>query len=176
MKSVTESTLLDLQRGFRSGRSTTEQITTLHFLLDVSRTQKRSLTDIFVDYGKAFDSVDRRAIRVVLRHYSVPDADVADVMQLYHGSIAAVSTRFGLAEMFYTTSGALQWSPHIFILLVDYILRQSLVNDEGFTPKSADGRRHPPSPWLLLHMLIMLRLPGTPPAVLKELYTGFNFN
>ena len=59
---------------------------TLRFLLDAARKQKRSLIAVFVDYGKAFDSLDRRAIKVVLRHYGVPDPVVVDVMQLYHGS------------------------------------------------------------------------------------------
>ena len=67
-------------------------------------------------------------------------------MQLYHGSTAVVSTCFGLTETFDTTSGILQGgtlSPHLFILLVDYILRQSLVDEDGFTLKPANGRRHP---------------------------------
>ena len=117
---------------------------TLRFLLDAARTQKRSLTVVFVDYGKAFDSVDRLVIPVMLRHYSVPDP--VDVMQLYHGSTAAVSTLFRLTETFDTTSGVLQGgtlSSHLFILLVDYILRQSLVDEDGFTLKPANGRRHP---------------------------------
>ena len=70
--SVTESKLLGLQSGFRSGRSTTEQIITLRFLLDAARTQKRSLTVVFVDCGNAFISVDRRAFPIVLRYYGVP--------------------------------------------------------------------------------------------------------
>ena len=89
--------------------------------------------------------MDRRTIPVVLRHYGVPDPAVEDVMQLYHVSIAAVSTRFELTETFDTTSGVLQWdtlSHHLFILLVDYILRQSLVDEDGFTLKPAIGRRH----------------------------------
>ena len=67
-------------------------------------------------------------------------------MQLYHGSTAVVSTCFRLTETFDTTSGILQGdtlSPHLFILLVDYILRQSLVDEDGFTLKPANGRRHP---------------------------------
>ena len=84
---------------------------TLRFLLDAATTLKRSLTVVFVDYSKAFDSVDRRAIPVVLMHYGVPDPVVADVMQLYHGSTAAVSTCFGLKETFNTTSGVLQGVP-----------------------------------------------------------------
>ena len=143
---MTESKLLGLQSDFHSGRSTTEQIMTLRFLLDAARTQKRSLTVVFVDNSKAFDSVDRRAIPVVHRHYSVPEPVVADVMQLYHCSEAEVLTNFGLTERFDTTSGALQGdtlSAHIFILLVDYVLRQSLVDEDGLTLKPANGRRHP---------------------------------
>ena len=90
--------------------------------------------------------MDRRAITVVLRHYGVPDPTVAHVMQLYHGSTAAVSTRFGLTETFDATSGLLQGdtlSPHLPILLVDYILRQSHVDEDGLTLKPANGRRHP---------------------------------
>ena len=143
---MTESKLLGLQSGFRSGRSTTEQIMMLCILLDAARTQKRYLTIVFVDYSKAFDSVDRRAIPVVLRHYSVPDQVVADVMQLYHGPSAAASARFGLTETSGTTGGVPQGdtlSPHLFILLVDYILRQSLVDEDGHMLKPANGCRHP---------------------------------
>ena len=115
------------------------------FLLDAARIQKRSLTVVSVDYSKAFNSVDIRAIPVVLRHYGVPDPDVADVMQMHHGSTAAVSTSFGLTKTFDTTSGVLQGdtlSPHLFIQLVGYILSQSLVDEDGFTLKPANGRRH----------------------------------
>ena len=47
---------------------------------------------------------------------------------------------------FDTTSGVLHGdtlSPHLLILLVDYILRQSLVDEDGFTLKPAIGRRYP---------------------------------
>ena len=48
--------------------------------------------------------------------------------------------------MFDTTCGVLQgdilW-PHLSNLLVDYILWQSLVDEDGFTLKRASGRGHP---------------------------------
>ena len=67
-------------------------------------------------------------------------------MQFYHDSSAAVPTSFELTETFDTTSGALQGdtlSNQLFILLVDYILRQSLVDEDELTLKPANGRRHP---------------------------------
>ena len=117
----------------------------LCFLLDAARIQKRSLTVVSVDYSKAFNSVDRRAIPVVLRHYGVPDPDVADVMQLHHGSTAAVLTRLN-KETFDTTSGLLQGdtlSPHLLIQLVGYIHGQSLVDEDRFILKQANGPTHP---------------------------------
>ena len=94
IKLVTDSKLLGLHSGFRSGRSTTEQIMKLRFLLDAARTQKRSLTSVFVDHSKVYDSVDIRVILVVHRYYCVPNPVVVDDMQLYHDSSAAVLTRF----------------------------------------------------------------------------------
>ena len=116
------------------------------FLIDAVSTQTRSLTVVCIDYSYVFGLVDRWAILVILRHYDVVDTVDADVMQLYHGSTAAVSTRFWLTETVDTTSGVLQGdtlSPHLFILLVDYILWQSLVDEYGFTLKPASGRRLP---------------------------------
>ena len=54
-------------------------------------------------------------------------------------------TRFGLTKTFDTTSGILQGdtlSTYVFIQLVIYILRQSLVDVDGFTLKPAIGPRH----------------------------------
>ena len=89
---MAESKLLATQCGIRS----TKQIMTLCFPLNAARTQNRSQTIVLVDYCKAFDAVDTTSIPVVLRHYGVPDPTVADVMQLYHGSSAAVLNRFRL--------------------------------------------------------------------------------
>ena len=66
-------------------------------------------------------------------------------MQLYHGSSAAFLTHIRFTESFDITSAVLQGdtlSPHIFILLVFYILRQSLVNEDGLMLKPANYCRH----------------------------------
>ena len=124
-----------------------EQIMTLRFLLDTDCTRRRSLTVVFVDHCKAFDSVDRRAIPVVLRHYGVPDTAIEVVTQWYHVFSKAVSTRFGFTITLDTTNDVLQWdalSPHISILIVDYIFRKkSIVDEYEFSLKPANGRRHP---------------------------------
>ena len=57
---------MGVQRGFRAGQSTVEQTMALRYILDMCRVSKRMTTIIFVDFIKAFDSIDRRAISIVL--------------------------------------------------------------------------------------------------------------
>ena len=65
-------------------------------------------TIIFFDFSKAFDSIDRRAISIVLSKYGVSELLIANVMQFYIGTSAVVATAHGNTEIFSTTSGVLQ--------------------------------------------------------------------
>ena len=67
-----DSRLLDLQSGFRAGRSTVEQVATLRCVIDDCRTRQKDVSIVFVDFRKAFDSVCRPAIAWLLNIYSVP--------------------------------------------------------------------------------------------------------
>ncbi|KAL8624737.1 hypothetical protein ACOMHN_002432 [Nucella lapillus] len=59
IKPIVDPKLMHIQSGFRSGRSTTEQLMSLRVVLDTCRTTKRRATIIFVDFCKAFDSLFR---------------------------------------------------------------------------------------------------------------------
>ena len=81
-------------------------------------------TIIFVDFSKAFDSIDRRAISIVLSKYGVSEHLIANVMQFYIGTSAVVATAHGNTLKFSTTSGVLQsdsLAPFLFITLLDYV-------------------------------------------------------
>ena len=67
----------DGTRGFRAGRSTVEQTMALRYILDMCRVSKRMTTIIFVDFSKAFDSIDRRDIKV-LSKYGVSELLIAN--------------------------------------------------------------------------------------------------
>ena len=64
----------------------------LCYILDMCRVSKRMTTIIFVDISKAFDSIDRRAISIVLSKYGVSELLIANVMQFYMGTSAVVAT------------------------------------------------------------------------------------
>ena len=51
--------LLKNQNGFRRGRTTLSQILCLRRLLEEAQAANRDLALVFLDFSKAFDSVDR---------------------------------------------------------------------------------------------------------------------
>ena len=72
----------------------------LRYILDMCRVSKRMTTIIFVDFSKAFDSIDRRAISIALSKYGVSEVLIANVMQFYTGTSAVVATAHGNTEIF----------------------------------------------------------------------------
>ena len=73
MKDAVDSLLRDEQAGFRTGRSCIDQITTLRIIIEQSLEWNSSLYINFVDYEKAFDSIDRPTLWTLMRHYGIPD-------------------------------------------------------------------------------------------------------
>ncbi|VDP74903.1 unnamed protein product [Schistosoma mattheei] len=61
------------QAGFRKDRSCTDRIATLRIIVGQSIEWNSSLYINFIVYEKAFDSVDRRRLWKILRHYGVPE-------------------------------------------------------------------------------------------------------
>ena len=72
MKDEVDTQLRDQQAGFRKDRSCVDQIATLRIILEQSSEWNSPLYIHFVDFEKAFDSVDRDTIWKLLRHYGVP--------------------------------------------------------------------------------------------------------
>ena len=67
IKSKVDEKLRPNQAGFRSNRSTTDQITTLRIILEQSKEWNSQLFVNFIDYKKAFDSLDRTSLWKILR-------------------------------------------------------------------------------------------------------------
>jgi len=69
----TEEVLSEAQAGFRPGRSTVDQIFTLRQLAEKYSEFSKQLFVCYVDFRKAFDSVWRKGLRTVMRHYGYPE-------------------------------------------------------------------------------------------------------
>ena len=122
------------QNGFRKGRSTLPQILALRRIIEELKVSQQSAAIIFVDFSKAFDSVNRSAMLHILKLYGIPNQIIEAVRIMYDNQTTFVLTPDGPTDFFTTTSGILQGdtlAPYLFIIVVDYILRQSL--DKSYT-------------------------------------------
>lgn len=122
-----------IQSGFLPGSSTTEQIVALRSIIDSCYSHHRSVSIIFVDFSKAFDSISREAIPIILQFYGVPAVLIDTIMDLYRNTTACVRTSHGNSNIFTTTSGVLQGdtlAPLLFIIILDYVLRRALCDEE----------------------------------------------
>jgi len=72
MKGEMDPWLRDQQAGFRSNRSCVNQIATLRIIVEQSLEWNSPLYINFVDYEKAFDSVNRDTLWKLLRRYGKP--------------------------------------------------------------------------------------------------------
>ena len=52
----------ELPAGFRKGRGTREQIANIHWIIKKAREFQKNIYFCFIDYAKAFDSVDHNKL------------------------------------------------------------------------------------------------------------------
>ena len=146
LKPLIDLQLSQCQSGFRAGRSTTEQVMELRCVIDTCRVTDMTASLVFVDFRKAYDTLHRSSISVILSQYNVPNCPISYIIQMYSDTSACVSTELGPTEWFKITSGVLQGdtlSPYLFIVLLYYALKKTLHDNVGFVVRKRNGSRHP---------------------------------
>ena len=58
LQHYTNQELLDVQAGFRKGRGTSDQTASIHWIIEKARKFLKNTYLCFIDYTKAFDSVN----------------------------------------------------------------------------------------------------------------------
>ena len=126
MKGEVDKTLREEEAGFRQDRSCTDQIATLRIIVEQSIEWNSSLYVNFVDYEKAFDSLDRETLWKILRHYGVPMKLVNMVKNSYKEMPCRVIHYGQLTKNVEIRTGVRQGcllSPFLFILAIDWIMK-----------------------------------------------------
>ena len=59
--------LPDVQAGFRNGKGTRNQIANIRWIMEKAREFQKNIYFCFIDYAKAFDCVDPRKLRKILK-------------------------------------------------------------------------------------------------------------
>ena len=65
--------LPDVQAGFRKGRGTRDQVANICWILEKAREFQKNICFCFIDYAKAFDSVDHNKLWIILQEMGIPD-------------------------------------------------------------------------------------------------------
>ena len=128
LKDAMDPIMRDEQAGFRKGRSCTDQIAALRIIVEQSLEWNSSLYINFIDYEKAFDSVDRDSLWKLLRHYGVPQKITNLIQKMYEGMTGKVVHAGELSEPFEIKTGVRQGcllSPFLFLIAIDYIMREA---------------------------------------------------
>ena len=121
-----EEILRDQQMGFRKNRSCTDHIATLRIIAEQSLEWNSSLYITFIDFEKAFDSVDHSTLWKILRHYGIPEKFIAIIQQSYYNSQIRVIHNRELTSPFPVKTGVRQGcilSPMLFLLVIDWIMK-----------------------------------------------------
>ena len=80
------------QNGFRWGRSTASQILALKRLLEELKIPNKEAYIVFVDFSKAFDSMNRKAMLHILLNYGIPEEIVNAIVIMYDNPSSFVQT------------------------------------------------------------------------------------
>ncbi|VDO81719.1 unnamed protein product [Schistosoma margrebowiei] len=128
MKDPVDAQIRDQQSGFRKDRSCTDQIAILRIVVEQLVEWNSSLYINFIDYEKAFDSVDRRTLWKLLRHYGVPEKIANIIRNSYDGLQCKVVHGGQLTDAFQVRTGVRQGcllAPFHFLLVIDWIMKTS---------------------------------------------------
>ena len=125
--------LPDVQAGFRKGRGTRDQIANIRWIIKKAREFQKNICFCFIDYTKAFDCVDHKSLRKILKEMGILDHLTCLLRNLYVGqeAIAIARTRYGTADWFQIRKGVHQGllSPCLFNLYAEYIMRNAGLNE-----------------------------------------------
>ena len=136
------------QNGFRPGRSTLSQILTLRRIIEEIKHCNKTAALIFVDFSKAFDSVNREKMFEILALYGIPPEIINAIKVLYSNTKSTILTPDGETEPFDILAGILQGdtlAPFLFIIVIDYIMRVSVdrIKECGLLYQPRKSSRYP---------------------------------
>ena len=81
---------------------------------------------VFIDFSKAFDSINHRAMFKILAAYDIPVRIINAIMLMYRDIKAKVVSPDGDTDIIF--SGVMQGNtlaPFLFVIVLDYAMRQA---------------------------------------------------
>ena len=126
MKEAVDPKLRDQQAGFRRNTFCADQIASLRIIVEQSLEWNSPLYISFIDYKKAFDSVDRETTWKLLRRYGVPKKIISLIRCTFQDMSCKFAHADKLSESFEVKTGVWQGcllSSFLFLLVIDWITK-----------------------------------------------------
>ena len=108
MEDICPSILPESQSGFRTGRGTTDMIFSARQIQEKCLEQQVPLYQVFVDLTKAFDTVNRDALWIILGRIGCPPVFVNMFKKLHSNMKARISFNGHLSDTFQVDNGVKQ--------------------------------------------------------------------
>ena len=115
--------------GFRQSKSTSDQIATLRIIVEQSLEWRTPLYINFIDYQKAFDSLNRNTLWDLMASYGIPGEIISLVKNTYEVTSCRILPDSGLTEKFSIKTGVRQGcllSPFLFLLAIDWAMKETI--------------------------------------------------
>ncbi|XP_063588714.1 uncharacterized protein LOC134765849 [Penaeus indicus] len=134
---IAKDHLPEIQCGFRTNRGTTDMVFVLRQLQEKCREQNKGLYMTFVDLTKAFDTVSRKGLWMIMEHLGCPPKFLSMVIQLHDDQRGQVRLNSDLSEPFPIVNGVKQGcvlAPTLFSIFFSMMLKQAtedLEDDEA---------------------------------------------
>ena len=88
----------DVEAGFIKGRGIRDQIANICWIIERAREFEKNIYFCFIDYAKAFDSVDHNKLWKILQEVGIPDHLICLLRNLYAGQEETVRTGHGTVD------------------------------------------------------------------------------
>ena len=111
---------------------TCQESVSICWIIEKTREFQKNIYFCFIDYVKAFDSVDHNQLWKILKEMGIPDHLTCLLRNLYAGQEASVRTGHGTTDWFQIGKGVHQGcklSPCLFNFYAEYIMRNAGLED-----------------------------------------------
>ena len=116
----------------RKGKGTRDQIANIYWIIEKGREFQKNIYFSFINYAKAFDSVDHNKLWKILKEIGKPDHLTCFLRGLYAGQEATVRTGHGTTDWFQIGKRVRQGcilSPCLFNFYAEYIMLNAGLNE-----------------------------------------------
>ena len=134
LKPLAEEIIAEEQAGFRTNRSTTEQIFNLRVLCEKYSQHQQDIYHVFIDFKKAFDKVWHDALWATMKKYNMGQKLIQTIKELYAKATSAVFVQGAVGDWFHTSVGVRQGcllSPTLFNVFLERIMTDALEDHNG---------------------------------------------